>query len=138
MTVSFQQLMRVIPMWFSKNFLSVSIGGLWKLKEKRMQRSGTEAIRTQIQLSKPKREIAYITNSQNTKRTYGQPSEQLFPKRWPLSNPNRATNNMNTLKVKRHRYPDTKNRQQNHNKTTALERPVMNYWLGGLILVLRA
>ena len=46
-----------------------------------MQRSGTEAIRTQIQPSKPKREITKITNSQNTKRTYGQPSEQLFPKR---------------------------------------------------------
>ena len=44
-----------------------------------MQRSGTEAIRTQIQTSKPKREITNITNSQNTKRTYGQTSEQLFP-----------------------------------------------------------
>ena len=34
-----------------------------------MQRSGsgTEAIRTQIQPSKPKREISNITNSQNTK-----------------------------------------------------------------------
>ena len=63
-----------------------------------MQRSGTEAIRTQIQPSKPKREITNITNSQNTKRTYGQPSEQLFPKRWPLSNRNRNS--------------DTKNRQQ--------------------------
>ena len=50
-----------------------------------MQRSGTEAIRTQIQFSKPKQEIlTNITNSQNTKRTYGQPSEQLFPKKWPL------------------------------------------------------
>ena len=35
-----------------------------------------------------KREITNIKNSQNTKRTYGQPSEQLFPKRWPLSNQN--------------------------------------------------
>ena len=43
-----------------------------------MQRSGTEAIRTQIQPSKRKREITKITNSQNTNRTYGQPSEQLF------------------------------------------------------------
>ena len=51
-----------------------------------MQRLGTEAIRTQIQPSEPKREINNITNSQNTKRKYGQPSEQLFPKRWPLSN----------------------------------------------------
>ena len=55
-----------------------------------MQRSGTEAIRTQIQLRKPKREIGKITNSQNTKRKYGQPSEQIFPKRWPLSNLNRT------------------------------------------------
>ena len=55
-----------------------------------MQRSGTEAIRTQIQPSKPKREITKITNSQNTKRIYGQPSEQLFSKRWQLSNPNRT------------------------------------------------
>ena len=37
------------------------------LKVKSMQRSGTEAIRTQILLSKPKREITNITNSQNTK-----------------------------------------------------------------------
>ena len=46
-----------------------------------MQRPGSEAIRTQIQPSKPKREITEITNSQNTKRSYGHPSEQLFPKR---------------------------------------------------------
>ena len=39
---------------------------------------------------------AYFTNSQNTKGTYGQPSEQLFPKRWPFSNGNRTENNMNT------------------------------------------
>ena len=67
-----------------------------------MQRSGTEAIRTQIQPSNPKWEITKITNSQNTKRTYGQPSEQLFPKRWLLSNQNRTKNDMNTRKVKRH------------------------------------
>ena len=36
-----------------------------------MQRSGTEAIRTQLQLSKPKREITNITNRQNTKGTLG-------------------------------------------------------------------
>ena len=47
-------------------------------KVKCMQRSGTEAIRTKLQRSKPKREI---TNSQNTKRTHGQSSKQLFPKR---------------------------------------------------------
>ena len=47
-------------------------------------------IRIQIQPSKPKRETINITNGQNAKRGYGQPSEQLFPKRWPLSNPNRT------------------------------------------------
>ena len=55
------------------------------LKVKGMQRSVTGAIRTQIQPSKLKREINNNTNSQNTKRTYGQPSEQVFPKRRPLS-----------------------------------------------------
>ena len=40
--------------------------------------------------SKQKREMIKITNSQNTKRIYDQPSEQLFPKRWPVSNPNRT------------------------------------------------
>ena len=71
---------------------------LFRSKVKSMQRSGTEAIRTQIQPSKPKREITEITNSQNTKRTYDQLSEQLFPKRWPLSNRNRTKNNINTHK----------------------------------------
>ena len=51
-----------------------------ELKVKRIQRSGTEAIKTQFQPSKSKREITNITNSQNTKRTNGQPSKQLFPK----------------------------------------------------------
>ena len=82
------------------------------LKVKRLQRPGTEAIRTQIQPSKPEREITKITNSKNTKRTYGQPNEQVFPKRWPLSNRNRTKNNMIIRKVKRHRNSDTKNRQQ--------------------------
>ena len=46
---------------------------------------------------------------QNTKRTHGQPSEQHFPKG---GHPNRSKNNMNTRKMKRHRNPDIKNRQQ--------------------------
>ena len=45
-----------------------------------MQRSETVASRTQIQHSDPKPEITEITDSQNTKKTYGQPSEQLFSK----------------------------------------------------------
>ena len=35
-----------------------------------MQRSGTKAIRTQIQPSKPKREITNITNSQKYNREH--------------------------------------------------------------------
>ena len=77
---------------------SESKGKLVALEVKSMQRSGTEAIRTQMQPSKPKRGITNITNSQNTKRTYGQPSEQLFPKRWSLSNRDRTKNNMNTCR----------------------------------------
>ena len=41
--------------------------------------TGAEATRTQLQPSKPKREITNITNSQNTMGTYGQPSEPLSP-----------------------------------------------------------
>ena len=70
-------------------------------------------MRSQIHPSKPKREITKITNSQNTKRTYGEQSEQLFPKRWPLSNPNRTKIDKNKLKVKRTR--NTKNRQTYQN-----------------------
>ena len=70
---------------FISGFINVAIVqsiGFWSpslsqsdanvLKVNSMQRSGNEAIRTQIQPPKPKREITNITNSQNTKRTYGQ------------------------------------------------------------------
>ena len=55
---------------------------------------------------------------------HGQPSEQLqvFPKKWPFSNPNRTKNNMSKRKVKRHRSSDTKNRQQR----TTTKLPVGN------------
>ena len=70
------------------------------LKVKRMQTSGTEAIRTQIKPSKPKREITKITNSkiqrEHIVNCYG---EQLFPKTWPLSNPYRTNNYMNTCET---------------------------------------
>ena len=90
---------------------------LYSSKSKNMQSQGTEAIRTQIEPSKPKRKITTITNSQNKKITYGQPSEQLFPKKWPLSNQNRTKHNMNTRKAKRHRNYDTKtgNREPQQN-----------------------
>ena len=82
-----------------------------------MQRSGTKAIRTQTQPPKPKRQITKIKTSQNTKITYSRPSEQLFSKRLPLSNPNLTENNMNTCKVKRHRNVDAKtgNRKPHQN-----------------------
>ena len=89
-------------------------------KVQSMQRPGTEAIRTQIQPSQPKQEITKITNSQNIKGRYGQPSKQLLSKRWPLSKPNRTKTNMNTNKLKRHRNSDTTNRQQR----TTMERSV--------------
>ena len=104
-----------------KNTCNYSISDQLLIKVKSMQRPGTKAIRTQIQPSKSKREITKITNSQNKKRTYGQLSEQLFPKRWPLSNPNRTQDNMNTGK-------------QNVNKTltpkTGNREPQQNYCLG--------
>ena len=50
--------------------LSVQIASVsMEIRVKRMQRSGTEAIRNQIRTSKPKRENTNISNSQNTKRT---------------------------------------------------------------------
>ena len=58
-----------------------------RFKCKMYAKIGTEAIRTQIQPSKPKREITKITDSQNTKRTYGQPSEQLFKKKVATQQP---------------------------------------------------
>ena len=80
------------------------------LKVKSMQSPGTEAIRTQIQPSnqQARNKQNYKINNQNTKRTYGQPRGQLFPKRWPFSNPNQTKKDMNTHKVKHHRSYYTK------------------------------
>ena len=104
-------------------FLNTMCG---EVKVSRMKRLGTGAIRTQLQPSKPKRKITKITNSQNTNRTHGQPSEQLFPKRFPLSNPNRTNNNINKHKVKRPRHSDNKNRQQ---RTTTELPPWNGQWI---------
>ena len=54
---------------------------------------------------------------QNTISTNGQPSVQLFPKRWPLSNQTRTKSIINKHKVKPHRNSDTKtgNREQHTN-----------------------
>ena len=59
---------------------------------------------------------------------YGQPSEQLFPKRWSLSNLNRTANKLHKHKVKRQRNWHQKQVTENHNITTALEQSVINYW----------
>ena len=59
-------------------------------------------------------------------RTYGQPSWQLFPKRWPFGNPDRTKSIMNKHKVKHHRNSDSKTGDRKHIRTTALERSVMN------------
>ena len=61
-------------------------------------------------------------------RTYGQPSWQLFPKRWPFNNPDRTKSIMNKHKVKHHRNSDSKTGDRKHIRTTALERSVMNNW----------
>ena len=108
-------------------------------KVKSMQRPGTEAIRTQIQPSKSTREITKIINNQNTKRTYDQPSEHLFPKRWPRSNSSLTKNNTHTCKVKRHRNSDTKtsNREpQQNNRLGTVRNELLGG--GGLKLALRA
>ena len=72
-----------------------------------------------------------ITNRQKTMRTNDQPSVQLFPKRWQLSNPNRTKSIMNKHEAKHHSNSDTKtgNREphQNHRLGT-----VSNELLGGL------
>ena len=88
---------------------------------KSMQKLATEAITAQIQPSNLTWEITNSTNIQNTNRTYGQPSAQLFPKSWPLSNQNRPKNNMNTHKVKR--------RRNSESKTGSIE-PKQNYRQG--------
>ena len=58
---------KIQPKWRRKSANDISP----IIKVKSMQKSGTGAIRTQIQSTKPKREITKITNSQNTKSTYG-------------------------------------------------------------------
>ena len=69
--------------------------------------TGTGAIRTEIPPFKPNREITKVTNSQNTKRTNGQPSGQLFPTRWLLSNPNQTKNKCTNIRLNITEYSDT-------------------------------
>ena len=63
-----------------------------KSNEKAMNRNWSN--QKAIPLSKPKWEITKINNRQNTIRINGQPSGQLFPKRWSLSYPNRTKSTM--------------------------------------------
>ena len=109
-----------LPSFYSYIILNTHIGAysiycaFTAVKVESMQRPGTPNPELKTQ-----REITKSTNSQNKNRIYGQPTEQLFPKRWQLSNPNRNKNNMNTSKVKSHRISYTKNREQRN--TTKLQ-----------------
>ena len=69
----------LLTMTYTDQVGDYAVSNVLSQRVKSMQRSGTEAIRIQIQPSKPKWEIADITNSQNTERTNGQPTEQLSP-----------------------------------------------------------
>ena len=93
------------------------------MKVKSVQRPVTEGIRTQSQPSKPKREITNITKSKNTKRTYGQPSEQSCH-----SATQTELNNMNThIRGNVNETLTPKQATETHNRTTALELLLMNY-----------
>ena len=85
-------------------FRVISIALLFVIakKVKSIQRSGIEAIRTQLQPSKHKREITNITNSQIQREHMVNRVSSYFPKDGSLSNRNRTKNDMNTCKVKHH------------------------------------
>ena len=107
------------------------------MKVTRMQRSGTEAIRTLIKPKQTKRKIIKIQIVKIQREYMVNRVSSYFQKRWPLSNQDRTKNNTNTRKVKRHQNSDTK---------TGIRKPQQNYRLGtvsnevlkGLKLVLRA
>ena len=102
------------------------------------QCTGTGAIKSQIPLLKPKWEINKNTNRQKTMRTNGQPSVQLFPKRWSLNSQTRTKSIMNKHKVKHHQIFDTTTGQREPHQNHRL-RKVSNELLwgggGGLKLV---
>ena len=90
--------------------LSVYIKALYiyTLKSNRVAMIRKWGNHNQIPLLKTKWEKIKNTNRQKTRRTNGQPSRQLFPKRWLLSNPNQTKSMINKHKVKHHRNSDTK------------------------------
>ena len=75
---------------------------------------------------------------QNTMSTNGQPSGQLFPKTWPLSNQNRTKSVMNKHKVKHHRNSDTKTGNREPHQNHRLGSVSNKFVWGGLKLVLCA
>ena len=81
--------------------------------------------KSQIPLLKPKWEI-----NKKTMRTYHQPSAQLFPIRWPLSNPNLTKSIMTVHKVKHYRNSDTKTGNKDKFRTHRLGT-ISNELLGG-------
>ena len=65
---------------------------------------------------------------------HGEPSEQLFPKRWQPIKPKQNLNNINTRSQGETspKFWHQKRETENHNRTTALERSEMNYLVGQL------
>ena len=83
-------------------------------------------IRTKSPPSKPKSEISKITISQNTKRSYDKPIEQLSPKRWPFSYLNLTKYHLDTQKVKTLQKLTPKQANiENQVRSAALERSVI-------------
>ena len=98
-----------------------------------MQRSGTETIRTQIQPSKLSRKITNITNVKIQREYMVNRVSSYFPKGGHSATETELKQYKHTYLVPRHR--NSEQETENHNKTTALERSVMNYW--GIKHVLR-
>ena len=78
--------------------------------------------------SRPKFEITKITISQNTKKTYGKPIEQLSPKKWPLSYLNIDNYYLDTQNVKTEQSTETDSKTQN--KQTQRTKSEASYWNG--------
>ena len=77
-----------------------------------------------------------MKSSQNTKENIWLTERTAISLKVATQQPNPNLNKMNTRKVKRHRNSDTKNgATENHNRNTAFEWSVINYF--GLKLVLR-
>ena len=68
-------------------------------------------------------------------RLNGQPSGQLFPKRWPLRNQNQTKSIINKHKVNITETLTPKQTTENRIRTTALKRSLTNFWGFKLVLL---